>query len=331
MDPVSHAVLGRVVTRALSRDPAEPRGTAAAAILGALSPDVDFVLMPVGWDVYLRAHEIGSHSLLGAVLTGFGSACLVRLARRGTSLPVLARTAIIAACSHVLADIASGARLRPGWPLLDGLTSVPLVAMADPVPIVILLAGAIAMRVGRARRVRFARLTAAALAAFLALKGTLFAVALARAGTHADFSRGRDRVVEARWASLTGWHVYDRVHGAVRHWRIAVGASAPILVFTVAVEAESSLQRASRDLDAVRNFHAVHHLAFAVERAEADAGRSVFWSDIRFCVRPSRDAGVTCGLWVGGTWDADGRVLTQQVRVGSWIQNRRPPARAGSP
>lgn len=329
MDPVSHAVLGRIVTTALSRERTQPRGTAAAAVLGGLSPDVDFVLMPFGWDIYLRAHEIGSHSLLGAVLTGLGSACLVRLARTGSRFSVLARTAIVAALSHVLADIASGARLQPGWPFAGHVTSVPLVAMADPGPIVILLAGAALMAFGRSGRTTFARATFAALLVFLACKGALFALAFERAQADERFARGRDRVVEARWASLTEWSAFDRGDAALRQWRVTLEGAE--LGFSIPAGPGGALARASRELDTVRNFDAVHRLGFAVERDEGTGRRGVFWSDPRFCARPADDREVSCALWFGGIYDAEGRVVTQQVRVGSWIQNRPPPGAAPSP
>lgn len=329
MDPVSHAVLGRVVTTALSREQMPRRGTAAAAVLGGLSPDVDFVLMPFGWDIYLRAHEIGSHSLVGVILTGLGSACLVRLARRGSSFGALAKTAIIAAVSHLLADIASGARLQPAWPLNGSITSTPLVAMADPVPIAILLAGTIAMGVASSKRTAMARLTAAALVAFLAFKGILFAAAIHQAGANPEFAGGRDRVVDARWASLTEWYAYDRTATVLRQWRVSLDD--PSVLFTVPVVPETPLVRASHGLDTVRNFDAVHRLGFAIEQDEPDGRRGVFWSDIRFCGRPRPDDEVACGLWFGGIYGRDGRLVTQQVRVGSWIQDRLPPARAPSP
>ena len=56
MDPLSHAAMGRVLV-GLPRE--APRASvAAAAVLAALSPDIDAALMPFGWDRYLRAHEI---------------------------------------------------------------------------------------------------------------------------------------------------------------------------------------------------------------------------------------------------------------------------------
>ena len=74
---------------------------------------------------------------------------------------------------------------------------------------------------------------------------------------------------------------------------------------------------ASRSLETVRNFLSVHDLTFAVERAERDGRRAVLWSDIRYCwqTTPATE-NIDCGLWFGGTFDADGRALMQVVQVG---------------
>ena len=67
MDPVSHLLLARMVAAARStRD--VPRGVVGATVLGGLAPDIDAALMAVGWDVYLRWHELGTHALVGTPL-----------------------------------------------------------------------------------------------------------------------------------------------------------------------------------------------------------------------------------------------------------------------
>src|SRR5688572_23712265 len=144
MDPVSHGVIGRAVVAAAGRH-LQGRGAGAAAVLGALSPDVDLVLMPFGWDIYLRAHAAGTHAIGGAIVTGLGSAVLIRLCVRNTALPRLSGAAVIGALTHLAADIVSGARLQPAWPLATHIVSMPLVAMADPWTIGVVLAGGWAM------------------------------------------------------------------------------------------------------------------------------------------------------------------------------------------
>src|SRR5687767_15883528 len=118
MDPISHAVIGRAAAASIgwtsgihgshggqgSRGAHGMRGVAAASILGALSPDIDCVLMPVGWDVHLRVHVVGTHSLPGAMLTGLGVAFPVRFVLRGSSLWQLIALALMPAVSHLAAD-----------------------------------------------------------------------------------------------------------------------------------------------------------------------------------------------------------------------------------
>ena len=317
-----------MVTRAAART--ATRGVAAASILGALSPDVDFVLMPAGWDVYLRAHEIGTHSIPGLIVTGLGSAVLVRLAVRGSRFATLAGAAIAGAGSHVVADIVSGARLRPAWPVADVITSLPLVSMADPWLMAILATGALAMWWSAARRRAVARGTLVALALFLGMKGLLLASALRTFDP--PHGAGSEPIVEARWASLTEWYLFDRTAGAVRQWKLDARGRDPELLLSWPVGPDTPLVRASRRLDTVRNFLSVHSLGFAVEQPAAGRRRAVLWSDIRFCSRPPRAGGpIACALWFGGILEPDGRPVRQRVHVGSWVQERPAPEREAPP
>jgi len=108
------------------------------------------------------------------------------------------------------------------------------------------------------------------------------------------------------------------------------------------VVADSLLVRDSRSLGTVRNFLAVHELGFAGEVPTTDGGWKVLWSDLRFCWRPGaagaeanpglvlsvRTRGgidhIACGLWFGGEFDHNGRVIRQLVKVGAWWQTRPP-------
>jgi membrane-bound metal-dependent hydrolase YbcI (DUF457 family) len=319
MDPISHAVIGHAVASALRPGAARARGVAAASILGALSPDVDFVLMPVGWDVYLRAHVIGTHAIAGAVLTGLGSALLVRLCVRRSAFAALSAAAVLAAISHLFADIVSGARLRPGWPFNEAIVSAPLVAMGDPWTIAVLIACAALLWRWRAAPSRAARTALIVFGLFLAVKGALLAQVLGGPASAPDIDR-ESRILEARWGSLTEWYVFDRGAGALRQWRARVGSRPPDLMMTIAGRPEPPLVRRSRSLPSVRNFLAVHELGFAREETRG-GGRDVMWSDIRYCRRDASPA-VQCALWFGGIYDAAGRPTMQEVRVGSWTQHR---------
>jgi membrane-bound metal-dependent hydrolase YbcI (DUF457 family) len=336
MDPVSHAVIGRALAAAVRPGEARGRGVAAAAILGSLSPDVDFVLMPVGWDVYLRAHVIGTHSVAGALVTGLGSAVLIRacVPLRGrrrfgetatggrSAMGPLATAAILAALSHLLADIAAGARLRPAWPFSEAIVSAPLVAMGDPWTIAVLIVGAVLLWRWRATPARAARTALLTLCVFLGLKGLLYMQALSAVAADSRIDRS-SRILEARWASLTEWSVFDRSPSSLRQWRVSVRSQPPLLVLAIDRHPESPLVERSRELQSVKNFLAVHELGFAREEPHG-LERDVMWSDIRYCWREASATDVQCALWFGGVFDAGGRATMQEVRVGSWIQRRAP-------
>jgi membrane-bound metal-dependent hydrolase YbcI (DUF457 family) len=156
VDPLSHAVFGRTLA-ALQTPGARGRGTIPAVVLGTLAPDVDALLMPFGWDIYLRAHEIGTHSLPGSLGIAALTALVVRLCVRERRYPPLVVAAWAGSLSHLALDVLSGAHIRLGWPLADGRMSLPLVAMAEPVLIAIFLAASIvllAARTSPARRQR---------------------------------------------------------------------------------------------------------------------------------------------------------------------------------
>ena len=177
MDPLSHVLFGRTL---MAFDPSRRLGPGAiaACVLGTLAPDVDAIVIARGWDVYLRVHEAGTHSVLGSLAVASGTAALVRALQRGGRYPALMLAAWIGALSHLTFDLLSGATVRPGWPLFQGQLSIPLVAMADPWLIAICVVGASTLWWGRRRMATIAWGVILTIGAFLALKGTLMATAL---------------------------------------------------------------------------------------------------------------------------------------------------------
>src|SRR5712692_8544000 len=192
MDPLTHIVIGRAVVAAADGTERPARGVAAAAILGALSPDIDSAIAVSGWDRYVRIHEIGTHSIAGAVLMACLTALVVRTVGRfrdrkrlempghvrmpGFSLLLVAATA--GAMSHIVLDVVSGARVRVGWPIVQARMSLPLVAMADPWLIAICVLGLVAIWPGRRPLRSVSRAIVGAAIVLLAVKGALLARAL---------------------------------------------------------------------------------------------------------------------------------------------------------
>jgi hypothetical protein len=212
--------------------------------------------------------------------------------------------------------------------------------MGEPWLLAIFVVGAVALAMSRRRPRRTAGAVAAGVAAFLGVKAALLAQALPP-DSIVDQGPVLTRIVEARWASLTEWFVFDRRADTLTQWQIEAGRP-PTLLLSWPVVADSPLVRDSRALGTVRNFPDVHELAFAGEVPAADGGSQVLWSDLRFCWRPGVAGGeaspepvlsastptgparIACGLWVGGAFDRNGRVIRQLVKVGGWWQTRAP-------
>lgn len=340
MDPISHAVLGQTLATALGRQASPLRTRVIAGILGALAPDVDALVMPFGWDLYLRVHQIGTHSLAGSLPIAAASALIVRAFARDSRTSDLFAAAWLGCLSHVALDVLSGARIQIGWPLVPGSVSLPLVAMGEPWLLAIFVTGAVALAISRHRPRGTAVAVIAGIAAFLGVKAVLLTQALPP-DVSGEQGPVLTRIIEARWASLTEWFVFDRRADTLTQWQIE-GGRPPILLLSWPVMADSPLVRDSRSLGTVRNFLDVHELAFAGEVPAADGGSEVLWSDLRFCWRPGFAGGeagpnpvltaitpagpqrIACGLWVGGAFDRNGRVLRQLVKVGGWWQTRAP-------
>jgi membrane-bound metal-dependent hydrolase YbcI (DUF457 family) len=343
VDPVSHLLLARLVAAARPTRHL-PRGVIAATVLGGIAPDIDAGLMAVGWDVYLRWHDAGTHALVGTLPVAVLTAGFVRTWARQAPLGALIVGAWLGVLSHVGFDLYSGATIRVLWPLTDSAWAVPIVAMADPLAIAAMLAGAIALWVWP----RVPR-TAAALALTLlvlisAVKVTTRTMATRtyRAAVAAD-APPTQVAVEAMWGSWREWLFFDRLaDGRVRAWRVDGLANSADIRFEQPDTRDEVFAHASlADFSTARNFVPAHPFAFAVARA-ADPERQavVFWSDTRFCwaageqgdsqegaphqdVRPPVGP-VRCALWFGGSYDAEGRPHQSLVWLGGHVQRRSP-------
>ena len=336
MDPLSHAALGRTLA-ALAPESRSGRAAAVAGTLAALSPDLDAVVMPFGWDRYLRVHEIGTHTLLGSIGCALLTAAVVRAFARRTPFGTLAVASIAGAASHVLLDLLSSARLRVFWPVVDAQVSLPLVAMADPWLASILAGGAGALWLVRWPQRRTAAIALTMGGLFLLAKTVLGVLAIDAYRRAEGAPRATSAIVEARWAALTEWHIFDRTPSAVRYWRSNGDGAGAQLMLAWPTQADSPAVRASRALSAVQNFLRVHQLAFAVSVPRPGGDEWVLWSDIRYCWDPSgkeapqlepavvaNGRSISCALWFGGEFDRTGRAVQQLVKIGGFTQTRPP-------
>ena len=202
--------------------------------------------------------------------------------------------------------------------------------MADPWLIAICAAGAAALWVWRRRTSAVAAAVVAAIAAFLALKGC--ADGHRRAAVDCRNERRHDR--PSRRGRVVEFP--DGVGGirphAARASKVARRCSRRSRdVVTLATRCTPTRRLSTRRDRSTPSgiFSRTHQLGFAVATALENGETRVLWSDIRYCwagsgVTTETDDGtpVACALWFGGTFDRDGRPLTQIVRVGQWLQTR---------
>ncbi len=332
MDPVSHVAFGRTLI-ALDGQRTLGPGAIAACVFGSLTPDLDAVLMPIGWDVYLRHHQGGTHSLIGSLACAVLTAALVRLfAKHGNYLPLLL-AAWAGATGHLLLDVISGADIRFFWPLGPPV-ALPLFAMADPWLGGVLVLGLVMLAFRRASSRRVAAAILIAMTVFAGAKAALYARARERDRT-SDGS-AQFRRAETEWGSLTRWVTYRTRADVVGARRVNALTGTVTPLVDVPRGLNDPLVVRSRELDTVQNFLAVHGVTFAVV-VGADR-QQVLWSDLRYCSPAGQrrapwppwtptDLGsglpVSCTLWFGGEFDsATGRPTASIVHVGNIVQGR---------
>lgn len=342
MDPVSHLLLARLVAATRARRDL-PRGVVAATVLGGLAPDIDAGLMALGWDVYLRWHGAGTHALIGTVPVALLTGGVVRTWARQASFGALAFGAWLGALSHVFFDLYSGATVRVLWPLVDRAWAMPIVAMADPLAMAVMIAGTLALWVWPRVPRQAAALTLVLLVLLTAVKVTTRTMAQRAYVAAAGSPPASDVAVEAAWASWREWLIFDRLaDGRLRAWRVDSVTGTAHLRFEQPDTRQAAFARDSlTQFSTARNFLPAHPFAFATTRpADAERSAVVFWSDSRFCwaadeqvdaqegaphqdVRPAVGP-IRCALWFGGSYDADGRPYEALVWLGGHLQRRSP-------
>lgn len=342
MDPVSHLLLARLVAAARARRDL-PSGIVAATVLGGLAPDVDAGLMALGWDVYLKWHEAGTHALAGTLPVALATAVVVRTWARQPTLGALTFAAWLGVLSHLFFDLYSGATIRLLWPIVDDAWTTPIVAMADPIAAAVMIVGAVALWVWPRVPRQAAALVLVLLVLVAAVKVTTRTWARRAHAAATATTPVAEVAVEAVWGSWRAWLFFDRLaDGRLRAWHVDSVTGTARLRFEQPDARQAPFARASlTEFSTARNFLPAHPFAFATARA-ADAERRavVFWSDARFCwsadeqadaqegaphqdVRPAVGP-IRCALWFGGSYDDRGSPHEALVWLGGHLQRRSP-------
>jgi membrane-bound metal-dependent hydrolase YbcI (DUF457 family) len=331
MDPVSHVVFGRMLA-SLDDRRRLGRGAVTAFVIGSLAPDVDGLLAPAGWDVYLLRHQGGTHSVVGALVCAALTAAAVRVAVRGSRYGLLLAAAAAGCLGHLLLDLSSGAVLLPLWPADGPRMAWPLFAMADPWLLGFFALSLLVIFLRGANRRRRTVVLFAILIGFAMLKSALYGRACsleARASPPALVRRA-----EAVWGPFAEWSIYETRPDTVEARRVDAVSGRVDPMMQVPRRLEDAAVERSRAFQTVRNFLDAHDVTFAVVTRRPGAPEAVLWSDLRYC-RPlttmpaSRwaptSAGtstVSCALWFGGEFDAAGHPAAALVYVGHLVQRR---------
>jgi membrane-bound metal-dependent hydrolase YbcI (DUF457 family) len=334
MDPVSHLAFGRTLA-ALDRRRTLGAGAVSACVIGSLTPDIDALLMPFGWDRYLRLHQGGTHSLIGSTVCAALTAAAVRLLTKRGRHSALWLAAWAGAMGHLLLDVISGADIRFLWPAGPPL-ALPLFAMADPWLGGVLVLGAAMLAL---RRWDSARAAVAILVAVSALGGVK-AILYSRTGVVQDASNGLVQVrrAEAKWGSLTTWTEYETRADTVDAYRVnaLTGVVTPLVHLPRRLDDPLALR--SLELESVRNLVAAHGVTFATVTGAGPGRQEVLWSDLRYCAPvdsrsaspfpwaktgPTSSSPVSCALWFGGEFETAANAFSVSlVRVGRFEQHR---------
>ena len=315
MDPASHLLFGRALAFTLERR-SERRGVVAALVVGSILPDIDAPLAFYRFDLYLRAHAAGTHSLVGTVFGAVVLALVLRALVRGSRPVPLFAAAWMGTLGHVFWDVTDGSNTRLLEPFSGAVFGGHLVALAEPIVLVLLGATVVAAWRQPAR----ARLVAGTGLAFISLLLGVKVISRTSARHRYDAAVGAESRPQAvdifpRFGQLFGWIVFDRAGPSVRAWRVNDRAGVVSLAFEREDAPEDAAVAHSRELPVVRSLLGFAAIPFV--RVETDGGRRmVLWSDVLEC------SSAGCDVSFGGAFDAVGTPLYQEIRIGGFRQRR---------
>jgi hypothetical protein len=284
-------------------------------VLGALAPDADAVFVASGWDRYLLVHEAGLHTLAASPVVAFAVALAIRGFVRGARVGRLWWAAWPSVVfGHVLFDLVTGSDMRLFAPLDQRRIGPHLLAMADVLAIVVLIAATVWSR-WRPRAAAWWAI--AALLVFISLKALTQRQAVAAFQRLEDHDGANPSIVsvEAVNGSVFEWFVNQRSQSTVRAWRVDAWSGERTLRFERHIDGDAWALSGRIDIPVVLNFRRVARVPFP--RIEAAGGRRVLlWSDVRDCDFAS------CVISVGAEIDGESRPTIQIVRIGPFEQRR---------
>jgi membrane-bound metal-dependent hydrolase YbcI (DUF457 family) len=317
VDPVSHLLFGRTVALTVRRRPALT-GVTAALVLGSILPDADAALAPGGFDLYLRAHASGTHSLLGTVVEALVLALVLRMLVTGSRVLPLLVASWVGLVGHICWDLADGSDINLFKPFSDAVLGWHLVAMGEPIVLVTLAAAVLLAWRWPARAQSSAAAALVLLSVLLAVKKTTQDWARARYAESVVNEVPQVVAVAPSLGRLFAWTIYDRDRDRVRAWSVDGRSGAVTLAFEYHDAADAPAVMLSRELPVVRAFLGLSKIPF-VRVVRDGPRRLVLWSDVSSCSIQG------CDLSFGGAFDRNTAPLYQLIQIGGFSQRRALP------
>lgn len=280
MDIVTHGLAGALVARAVAGR--VPWPVVAAAVGGALAPDLD-VLARL-WDpmAAITVHRTATHSLIGGLPLAAGVAGAIRLWSRAASFWSLAVFAYLGALSHVGLDLLTPFGTAALWPFDTRRFALGWLYVIDPVVIGLVLIGLLVRSRSARYRTWAARGALAALVAYVLVAGTMSRSAegqLRRLLDHQGVTPARAAVVPVFPGPLRWLGVAEADH-AVYQVRFSIGGGRAERIVTlprVTTDRDSGLD----GIPAVQAFRAFARFPWRTVVADGDT-QLIEYRDLAF-------------------------------------------------
>ncbi|MFZ7103696.1 MAG: metal-dependent hydrolase [Peptococcaceae bacterium] len=133
MDPVTHGIAGAAVAVAAGADVSVSSPFLVAAILGAVSPDLDIIFQYWGDYIYLKHHRGISHSLPGLLCFAALIGGTLHFVFPQYGIILLGLWALLGALSHTFLDLLNSYGVMLFYPFSKKKYTLNLLMISDPV------------------------------------------------------------------------------------------------------------------------------------------------------------------------------------------------------
>lgn len=299
MDPITHGLAGAVVRKLGFKG----RAALLVLVLASVAPDIDYIVMLLGNDIFLKHHRGITHGLPALFAVSAFVFILIGLNRRGVYYSMLTFTGY---GLHILLDVTTHHGVRLFYPLDDQFYSLYITTVFDPYISIGLLMSLVFARMNKDK------------ARVIALATILMAVSYLGVRQHyhdraLEFLRSsRNEYIVIRVCPLPNdflrWWFVARDGDSIKTGFADLFMQEVYIHKTYPLQSKDPVVNATKQLDEVKNFlvFAVHPYA-EVRRQGGQV--TVIWRELTFSYAKDERFSVRVVL------DKNGRVLSSDLRL----------------